>query len=649
MNPVKKHTPYTVILITGLLIVTAMGSFFWYTQSSQKQGAQGTQREWYEQQFRVGSALLASQDYEKAAQIFTRMIEVDPTCASVYFNQGRAFAGMGKNREALDSYRNAAEHAQGGDVKKYSYCSAGQIFMAMHLYQEALAFFDAARDEDPAYQDALLQRSIANRCLKRYDHAYEDLNAVDRATPQLALHYGVLGQEARNAGAYACAYNAFTHAASLQKSAQLLCALADMRHILAKQETQLEKIISGMHEALALYNQAALVDPHSYPAHHNAALLLSELGDVRESSNRFEHAQRVRPESLETQMCLGMNQLKLGDYGNGWRNYDARITGLWGERAHPNIIPACAVSVPRWQGEDICGKKIFMHAEQAFGDTIQFIRYARTLKERGAYVIVSVQKPLFKLMSYCPYIDQLVVQGAPEPIQADYRVPFMSVPCFLSPTKKELFDTRPYLSAPAVVVDRWKEYLAQHARTCKAKLHVAVSWQGEISHDAGCYLGSETNVPFKQIPRSVPASTFFQITAVPDVCFISVQKGVVMDELHQAVPHARAVHVLPADFDTAAGSFVDTAAIMTLVDLVISVDTSVAHLAGGLGVPTWILLPAVAEWRWKESGETTAWYPSARLFRQPAIGDWEPVVQSIQKELLALVARKNMCPGKSQP
>lgn len=641
MELVVKSKQYIGIVLLGLLIVvTTVGIFFGYKQFCVGRRTDTHHRGWYEQQFQVGSTHLGRQEYEKAAEIFAHMITVDDTRAGVHFNQGRAYAGLGKYREALDCYHKAAECADGGAVKKYSYFYTGQILITLNHPDKALVFFDAAVHEDPAYYDAYLQRSFVHRSLKQYEQAYDDLKKIPSTTPHLALYYGILGQEARNSGCYDDAYKAFTQTVILEKNAHYLCALAGVRHILAKKEVTAERILAGMHEALALYNQASQLDNDSYHAHHNAALLLSELGRGAESSMHFEHALRIKPHSLETRMCIGMNQLKQGDYAQGWHNYEARFIGALSEELNSVMAPACASSVPRWRGEDIRGKKIFMYAEQAFGDTLQFIRCARTLKERGAYTIVSVQKPLFKLMSYCPYIDRLVVQGACEPIDADYRVPFMSVPGFLSATTQELFDQRPYLTAPREVVTRWQHYLAQHRQTCAAAVHVAIAWQGEISHDAGCYLGTTIDIPFKQIPRSVPAHTFFEVVSVPDVCFISVQKGVCMDDLHKTVPNTRMVHQLPRDFDTTAGSFVDTAAIMTLVDGVISVDTSVAHLAGGLGVPTWILLPAVAEWRWREDGATTAWYPHARLFRQPAIGDWDSVVSAIKKELSVLVANK---------
>jgi hypothetical protein len=294
-----------------------------------------------------------------------------------------------------------------------------------------------------------------------------------------------------------------------------------------------------------------------------------------------------------------------GNFGEGWREYEWR----WSRK---QLRPR-QFQQPIWDGGPLNGKKILVHAEQGFGDTFQFIRYLPLVKAEGATVFMEVQKPLRQVLANAPGIDELIGEGDELPA-FDVHAPLLSLPRIFRTTLETVPSKIPYLFAENGRIQFWREKLGQ-----VSGLRVGVNWQGRSSRGA-------------HRQRDIPIECLATIAQVPGVRLISLQKGDSQREL-AAHCHPGAVIELGGDIDQEGEAFIDTAALMMNLDLVISSDTSIPHLAGGVGVPVWLALPFVPNWRWLQSRCDCPWYSTMRLFRQKTPEDWEGVFAAIRAEL----------------
>ena len=269
---------------------------------------------------------------------------------------------------------------------------------------------------------------------------------------------------------------------------------------------------------------------------------------------------------------------------------------------------------PRWDGSSLQGQTILLFAEQGLGDTLHFIRYAPLVKQTGATVIVQCQGPLLRLLSTCAGIDCLVPEDA-EPPGFDVQAPLPSLPGLARTTLASIPAQLPYLSADPELRVRWQEALSG-VRDFK----VGIAWQGNTGHK-------------RDRQRSVPLLAFLPLARIPDVRLVSLQKGPGREQLYEHPDHLAVL-----DMADQLGDFADTAALMSNLDLVVTVDTAVAHLAGALGLPVWVALPLCPDWRWLLEREDSPWYPSMRLFRQTTLGDWSGVFDRLTRALRQHVA-----------
>ncbi|OYV94412.1 MAG: hypothetical protein B7Z73_02875 [Planctomycetia bacterium 21-64-5] len=262
-----------------------------------------------------------------------------------------------------------------------------------------------------------------------------------------------------------------------------------------------------------------------------------------------------------------------------------------------------------WDGSPLEGRTILLYADQALGDTLQCLRYVPLVASHGGRVLLASQAALHPLLRTFPGVDQLISISDPLP-QFDVQAALMSLPGLFRTTPENVPGKVPYLSAEPALVELWRQEFAglQGAK-------IGIAWQGNPHFRPGLH-------------RSVPLAEFATLGKLPGVQLISLQKGAGVEQIAQ-VPFGDKVLDLSPRLDEALGPFMDTAAVMTQLDLVICCDTAVAHLAGALAVPVWVALPYVAEWRWLLDREDTPWYPTMRLFRQPEPGNWAHVFQRI--------------------
>jgi hypothetical protein len=345
--------------------------------------------------------------------------------------------------------------------------------------------------------------------------------------------------------------------------------------------------------------------PDYVEAHYNLGNGLKDQGKLDEAIASYGRALELNPDYADAHWNRSLLWLLKGDFDQGWPEYEWRWrTAQVASRTFPE---------PRWDGGSLAGKTILLHAEQGLGDTIQFIRYAPLVQRLGATVIVECQKPLQPLLTSCAGIDQLFGEGDPLP-ECATQAPLLSLPGIFRTSLSSIPAAVPYLFAAPALIERWQEEL-RDVHGCR----IGINWQGRPK-------------PGHWRQRSIPLGQFAALAEIPGVRLIGLQKGAGREELTQA-EEGFPVLDLGDEVDQAAAPFMDTAAIMMNLDLVITSDTAAAHLAGSLGVPVWLALPWAPDWRWLLDRGDSPWYPTMRLFRQRQRGDWAGVFAELRQAL----------------
>jgi tetratricopeptide (TPR) repeat protein len=347
-------------------------------------------------------------------------------------------------------------------------------------------------------------------------------------------------------------------------------------------------------EAAAALRQAVARAPQDMQALGNLAGVLKELAHPDEAESLYREALRRQPNDPAQHYNLSLALLLAGRFAAGWSEYE------WRFRAGAARMPDCRQ--PRWEGEPLAGRTLLIRSEQGLGDAIQFCRYAPLVT--GGHVILEVHRPLCRLLGTLRGIQRVVPIGDPPP-PFDLYVPLLSLPRLLD----EAATPVPYLGAEPDLVAAWRDRLGSHG------FRIGVAWQGNPASLA-------------EHGRSYPLADLRPLAERPGVRLISLQKYHGMEQLADA-----GFAIETPELDTGPDGFVDTAAVMQSLDLIVTSDTSVAHLAGAMGRPVWVALQHVPDWRWLLAGEDCRWYPTMRLFRQTRRGDWDAVFARMAEQL----------------
>ncbi len=357
-------------------------------------------------------------------------------------------------------------------------------------------------------------------------------------------------------------------------------------------------------EAIACYRAALALNRGFADCWSNLGLTFALLGRHDEALDAYRTAVAADPLHAKGHVGVALQTLLRGNFAEGWFEYQWRWRS--GELSPPRI------AAPAWQGDPLAGRHILLVAEQGLGDTIQFCRYAAVLGAAGARVSLMVQRPLVRLLAAnLPWAA--IVEEHPQHPACDVYCPLLTVPLLLGTTAQTIPATIPYLRAPAELAAAWQGELGDRTR-----LRVGLAWAGNPTHV------NDRN-------RSLPLATLAPLFAIDGIAWVSLQIG-------PGAAVAAAAPVRLIDPSARLGDFLDTAALVSQLDLVISVDTAVAHLAGAMGVPVWLLLPVGTDWRWQLNRDDSQWYPTMRLFRQQAYGAWQPVVARVGEALAALAS-----------
>lgn len=391
--------------------------------------------------------------------------------------------------------------------------------------------------------------------------------------------------------------------------------------------------MQGRHaEALVHFQAAVKWNPESVAALVGMALTLQFLGDHESALQTYAQGLQRNPHDATLRMQRGMLLLRLGRFQEGWRDYESRlrllpVTRDWIDKA------------PIWDGQPVKNKSIVVHCEQGIGDTLQFLRFLPLVKQQCLKTILLCQPPLGPLLKLNRVADEIVDQHSNR-VVADRYIPLGSLPGLLQVNIADI-PKPPYLSAASSLIDRWRPRIE-----ALPGFKVGIVWQG-----------SSLNAANQR--RSIPRSEFAALSSVPGIQLISLQKGALESHSVEGGEAMQSSELQPnsgtkrhalvrersplemvdfgSDLDEATGPFMDTAAIMQHLDLVISIDSAVGHLAGAMGIPTWLLLPEVADWRWMLEHSDSPWYPTLRLFRKTRGETWTDVMRKVASELARAV------------
>jgi hypothetical protein len=329
---------------------------------------------------------------------------------------------------------------------------------------------------------------------------------------------------------------------------------------------------------------------------------------LEEAGECFERVVKLTPDNAEARSFLGLIHLTQGNYRLGWGEYENRRNTLQFLRDRRTL------SQPLWKGEPLEGSRILLYAEQGLGDTIQFVRYVPLVAAQGGKVVLEIPSRLHRLLSHIPGAGSVIRHGEALP-EVDWQCPLLSLPLAFGTELNTVPAEIPYIYPDPSQAEAWRQRLPGDS------VRVGLVWGGSQLH------------PHDAL-RSIPLEVLAPLTHIEGTTFYSLQMGAPAEQVKQMGGRVRLV-----DLQNEQKDFADAAAIVASLDLVISIDTSVAHLAGAMGKPVWILLSRSADWRWLLDREDSPWYPTARLFRQSTMGNWQDVVASVERELRQFVAR----------
>ncbi|GBD37594.1 TPR repeat-containing protein YrrB [bacterium HR36] len=480
------------------------------------------------------------------------------------------------------------------------YGNLGLVLRRLGRTDEAVYSFLRALQLDPNFVEALNNLALLLRDMGRLQEAVQYLERAVQIRPNQAVLHANLAQIYRALNRHEHAVRHFRHALTAQPGHLDICLSLSLSLLALGEEAEAENWA----------RHATILAPGSADSWNTLGTILSSMGRYREALDCFNQALQMEPQHHLAHLNRGLVFLLERNWERGWEDYEHRV--------YLRPLEWQRFAQPRWQGEALSGKTILLVAEQGIGDIVQFVRYAAVLRQQGAHVLLECPKNLVPLLSRTIGVERCYARGESLP-GCNFYSPLLSILRYLGCPPENISAPVPYIAADPNLVASWQSKLAQYSG-----LRVGIAWQGN------------PNYP-NDWQRSVPLNMFRSLAKIAGVTLISLQKGPGEEQLAKCDFE---VADLGPERDAAQGAFMDTAAIVQHLDLVICTDSAIAHLAGALGRPIWLLLGYVCDWRWGTTGETTFWYPTMRLFRQQKRGDWTTVFESVAWELQKLAQAK---------
>jgi tetratricopeptide (TPR) repeat protein len=540
----------------------------------------------------LGLALKELKRHDEAITCYDRAIAIHADNADAYHNRGLALQELKRLDEALASYDSVIAIEPNHTVAHYC---RGLVLKALQRPADALASYDRAISTRPDFFEAYLNRGIILKETGRLDEA---LASYDRAI--------IINPE--NADAYSNRGNALQElmrfddaVASYDQALEFHPAHPDAHGNRGNALMALKRPT----EALTSYDRAIEIRPANAEIHCNRGVTLKELERLDEALASFDQAIAIHPDYADAYFNKSLALLLSGEFKKGWAHYE------WRWRRQDNATLSRNFTEPQWQGTGaLKGKTVLLHSEQGLGDSIQFSRFASLVNQLGAKVILEVERPLLGLLRQLDGVEEVFEKGEKLPV-FDYHCPLMSLPLAFGTELHTIPTARSYLSCPKLKIDAWAVKLGK-----QRKPRVGVVWSGGLAT--------------KMQSRNIPLALFVKIL-IDDFEWISLHK-----EVRDTDRAALAENPSLRHFGDEQADLLDAAALCMLVDWVVTVDTSIAHLAGALGRPVFILLPYLADWRWLLDREDSPWYPTSRLYRQATPGDWDSVLLRVLADLKEL-------------
>jgi tetratricopeptide (TPR) repeat protein len=528
--------------------------------------------------------------HEDAVRQIDSALRRDPNNAFALNNRGNALQELKRFEEALAGYDRAV--ALRPDYAE-AHSNRGNTLHALKRFEEALASYGRALAVRPDYAHALSNRGNSLKELKRWEEALASYDRALTLRPDYAEAHSNRGNVLHELKRFEEALACYERALALRPD------YADAHYNRGNALHELKRFA----DALTSYERALALRPDYAEAFSNRGNTLKELKRFEEALASYQRAVAVRPDYADAHFNEAICRMLMGDFKRGWERHEWRWETGYLENDRRNFAQKL------WLGsDDIAGKTILLHAEQGFGDTIQFCRYASLLAERGVRVILEVQKPLHELLSNLPGVAQIVSRGDPLP-DFDLHCPLLSLPLAFGTELATIPSQTPYLRASSQAATDWNRRLGPRNYP-----RIGLAWSGRPMHK-------------NDRDRSIRLSALLPLLDFK-ATYVSLQRDVRAGDAAVLQGRSDLLH-----FGDELKNFADTAALMSNLDLIISVDTGVAHLAGALAKPVWVLLPFVPDWRWLLDREDSPWYPTARLFRQDDTRRWDSVVARVHVTL----------------
>jgi tetratricopeptide (TPR) repeat protein/ADP-heptose:LPS heptosyltransferase len=538
----------------------------------------------------------ATGDFAGAERTYLAAITADPLSAETWQALGVARARLGRHQTAEEAYREALrlrpDYAEAHNNLGQSLEALGRPAEALSCYQECLRIRPDLAQAHVNLGGLLIK---SRRFAEAEGHTERALNLAPHSADAHFLHGTVLMALERHGDAEV----------ALRQAATLNANSWDIHQKLGDTSW----ILGHWQAARASYERALVLQPGNALTMGNLGLVLSDLGLLDESLAMFGRSLAIDRNNHEFHRNRALVWLLQGDFARGWPEYEWRF-GCVG-------LPIRPFPRPLWDGSPLGGRTILVHCEQGLGDTLQFLRYVPMVKARGGRVVLVCQPALKRLLTGLPYVDELIVQGDAIPA-FDVHCPLLSLPRIFGTTPDNIPAEVPYLQPDPALTEHWQSRLA-----AVEGFKIGVAWQGSPKFR-------------KDRERSFPLRRLAPLAELSSVRLVSIQKGPGREQIADEAASAPLLD-LGGELDESTGPFLDTAALMKSLDLVITPDTVVAHLAGALGVPVWVALGHVPHWPWLLDRTDSPWYPSARLFRQPQRGDWDAVFRAMTEALSNMI------------
>jgi len=579
---------------------------------------------------------LAQAKYDEAIALYEKCIEADPSVMSNYWKLGLALLLQGRDEEAQACWLSAILEGNQAEIEertkelihiletegikrletgKYkqakiiylqiieqspnnpiAYKNLGNAAFNQGKLEEAIAYYQQGIELEP--NDAITYYHLGNAfhqldSLSEAIACYQQSLVID---PNSAIVLNNLGNALQRQGKFEQAIACYQQSITLEPNDALTYNnLGSVFNALNKLE-----------EALACFQKGLILEPNNIEAHNNIARFYQEQRQYDRAITYCDRAIEIDPDYVNAQWNRSLIMLRLGNFQRGFIEYEWR----WKRKeTPPRLLPK-----PIWDGSNLAGKTILLQAEQGMGDMIQFIRYVPELVKLGGHIIVECHPPLVRLMQNIAGVEKVVAIGDTLP-EFDVYIPLLSLPRILGTTPETIPAKIPYLKPGESVSFK----LETPGDNC---LKVGLVWAGNPKHS-------------DDYKRSSSLKYFQRLFNIPNIAFYSLQKELKSAELKEISAPINLV-----DLSSKINDFADTAAVIAQLDLVITVDTAVAHLAGAIGKPVWVLLCYNADWRWMTEREDSPWYPSVRLFRQNQRGDWQEVMARVSEALKQLLKEK---------